>query len=86
MYKAEFCIFSPQNYVIEHRKTLDKFEVLMHHTYAKRGCVVGIIDFYDLSVFQNFAFFGLIQAEQHRHKRGFSGAVFTKKGVNFPAF
>ena len=65
--KARLIRFRPKDNVVKYAVHLHKFEVLMHHTYAKSGCVVGIIDFYDLSVFQNFAFFGLIQAEQHRH-------------------
>ena len=58
----------------------------MHHSYAESGCVVRAVDFDDVPIFQNLAFFGLIQSEKNGHKRGFARAILAQKRMNFASF
>ena len=50
-YKAEPGVLRAENNIVKYGKTFDKFKVLMHHTDAQRSRIVGVVDFYNLSVF-----------------------------------
>jgi hypothetical protein len=57
--------------------------MLKNHADAKFSCDTGFVYGDRLPLPDNFAFKRLQCAEQHFHKGGFSGAVFTQKRVNF---
>ena len=57
--------------------------MLMHHADVQSRGVVGVVDLDLFAILFDDAGLRLIQAEQHAHQRGLSGAVFTKQRVNF---
>ena len=75
-------ILDAEDDVIEHREALDQFEVLMHHAYAQCVGVVRVVDLDLLPVFLDNTLFRLVQAEQHTHQGGFTGAVFAQQGMD----
>ena len=81
--EPQYRVFRSEDNVVKHAETLDKFEVLMHHSYAECGCVVRAVDFDNFSILQNLALFGLIKSEKNRHKSGLACAVFAEKRMNF---
>ena len=72
--------------VIKDGEALNQLKVLVHHADAKRIRIVGVV-YLDLNaVLLDDAVLGLIQAEKHAHKRGFTCAVFTEQGVDLAFF
>ena len=56
--------------------------MLVYHTDAQRGGLVGVGDLYFLAVLFNDALFGLVHTEQYAHQRGFAGTVFAQQGMD----
>ena len=84
--KAVLVRLHAEDDVVQHREALYQLEVLVYHADAEIVGVVRILDGYDLAVFFNGTLLRLVQAEQHRHERGFTGAVFTQQRVDFTLF
>ena len=61
--------FDTENYIVEHRKDLNKLEMLVHHADTESICVVRVVYRDLLSVFEDFSFIGLIKSEQYAHER-----------------
>ena len=80
--EAELIRLHAQDDVVQNGKHLHQLEVLMHHADAQVSGVIGIV-YPDLhAVFPDNARLRLIQAEQHAHERGLTGAVFAQQGVD----
>ena len=71
-----------QDNVFRHRKGLDQHEVLVHHADARRDSVTGCTHIQLLSINDDVAGGGLVQAVKLVHQRGFSRAVFTQDRVD----
>ena len=84
--EAELRRLGAEDNVVEHGEHVDELEVLVHHADAERGGIIGIVDLDGLAVFADLARLRLVQAEEHAHERGFSGAVFTEQGVDLALF
>ena len=70
------------NDVVEHRETLHKLEVLVHHADAEGIGVVGVLDGNDLTVFLDDALLRLVHTEQDGHQGRFACAVFAQQRVD----
>ena len=60
--------------------------MLMHHADAQGVRVVGVVDFYNLSVLADHTAVWRIQAEEHAHQCGFPRAVLAEQRVDFSLF
>ena len=61
---------------------VDQHEVLMHHADAERDRVVRRADVADLSVDQDLAAVGRVEAVGDAHRRRLAGAVLADDGVD----
>ena len=76
---AVFGGLSAEDDVVENGEALHEHEMLVDHSDTQGISVVGIVDLHLFAVLLDDAFFGLVHAEQHRHQRGLSCAVFPKQ-------
>ena len=60
--------------------------MLMHHADIQLGCIARRTDLFLFSPNPNLPFIRLIHPEEHAHKGGFSGTVFSQKGKYFSLF
>ena len=79
---AVFGGLSAEDDVVENGEALHEHEMLVDHSDSQSISVVGIVDLHLFAVLLDDAFFGLVHAEQHRHQRGLSCAVFPKQRVD----
>ena len=71
-----------QDDIVQDGEALHQFEVLVHHADPQRVGVIGIFDLHHLAVLFDDALLRLVQAEQHAHQRGLSGAVLAQQRVD----
>src|SRR5690606_18330356 len=72
-----------QGNVLSGSQRVEQRKMLKNHAYAKFSCGGRFVYRNRLPLPDDFAFKWLQRAEQHFHKGGFSGTVFTQKRVNF---
>ena len=77
--ETELIWLNAQNNVLQYRKALNQLKVLMYHAYPERSCVVRIVNGNRLPVHSDLTLFGVVQSEQHAHKRTLAGSVLTQK-------
>ncbi len=65
---AMFGILHTENNVLQYRKALHKFEVLMDHADAKTIGIGRIVNLDNLSIFFDGTLFSLIKSKQNRHQ------------------
>ncbi len=58
--------------------------MLGDHADAGLDRVFGRMDGHQPALHQDLAFIGVVQPVQDAHQGGFSGAVFTQQGMDFP--
>ena len=56
--------------------------MLVDHADPQRVGVIGVLDLHHLAVLLDDALLRLVQAEQHTHQGGLSGAVFSQQRVD----
>ena len=71
-----------QDDVVQDGEALHQFEVLVYHADSQRVGVIGVLDLHHLAVLFDDALLRLVQAEQHAHQGGFSGAVLAQQGMD----
>ena len=72
-----------EHHVFRDGQARHEHEVLMHHADPVGNGDGGGRERQLFTVYPDFAARRLLQTEQHLHKRGFTGAVFTHQRVNF---
>ena len=84
--KARFRRFDTEHYIVENGKTLNKFEMLMYHSYSERIRIVRVFYADLFAVLVDLTLFGLIYTEKNGHQSRFSRAVLAEKRVDFTFF
>ena len=74
--------FSTKNNVLGYRHRVDQHEVLMDHPDAEGNSVMWGVDLLTLTVNQDLAFIGCIEAVGDPHGGRLTGAILTHNGVN----
>ena len=77
-------LLQAQDDVLRGGEHVHQLVVLVDHADAAREGVFGGADGDGLAVDQNLALVGEVDAGEHVHQRGFSAAVLTQQGENFP--
>src|SRR5699024_761850 len=80
--EAQLGVLGTQDNIVQDGKHIHQLEVLVHHANVQSGGVVGVVNLDRLAVLSDFSCLRLIQAKQHRHKRGLTGTVFSQQGVD----
>ena len=73
--------FDPEHDILCYGVIVNQLEMLMDHTDAVCGSIIGRMEDNRLSVDQDRPVIRLIHAEQHAHQSGFTRSVFTEERI-----
>ena len=81
-----FIIFNTENYILDNRKRIHQFKVLVHHANTVFNGFQRGSDMYFLAIQKDFACGRLIQTVKDVHQRRLACAVLSEKAQDFAFF
>ena len=73
------CGLHAKNDILQYRKIMHQFKMLVNHTDPKRVGIQRPPDLHFFSLYLDYALFRLIQAKKHTHQSGFSCTVLSQQ-------